>query len=298
MSLLFLGDVAIPANFEFDFSNLDVFLKGKKPVFNLEGPFLSSIESAKPLSTYKYNLYNSAKTFKLFNDYHTVAVMLANNHINDFGSSAFEETKHILEEKNIKFFGTIESEYIFIEDDGVKYILVGNCSFLTYPGKNTKIFDPIKSIELIRRLSSEHSDHRIIASIHCGIELSSYPLPADREWCLEAIDNGAFAVINHHPHVPQGIEIYKGRVIAYSLGNFALPETFFLDKKLVYNSKDVQKHLAVEFTSENFICYSFESNEDYSSYNNIKSFPESEIIAKGLNCPFQGMTNEEYRRFF
>jgi len=46
------------------------------------------------------------------------------------------------------------------------------------------------------------------------------PSPGMRELCRELVDAGATAVVCHHPHVPQGIELYNGRPIVYSLGNF------------------------------------------------------------------------------
>jgi poly-gamma-glutamate synthesis protein (capsule biosynthesis protein) len=60
----------------------------------------------------------------------------------------------------------------------------------------------------------------IIISIHWGVEYSGYPLDEQIDIAHSIIDAGADAVIGHHPHVFQGIEIYKGRPIFYSLGNF------------------------------------------------------------------------------
>ena len=61
---------------------------------------------------------------------------------------------------------------------------------------------------------------QLIVSLHWGNEY--YARPDRRQVALarSLIDAGATAVIGHHPHVPQGVEIYRGRVICYSLGNF------------------------------------------------------------------------------
>jgi poly-gamma-glutamate synthesis protein (capsule biosynthesis protein) len=60
-----------------------------------------------------------------------------------------------------------------------------------------------------------------LVAIHWGQELAHKPAPYQRTLARAAIDAGAGAVIGHHPHVTQGVEVYKGRLIVYSLGNFA-----------------------------------------------------------------------------
>lgn len=62
----------------------------------------------------------------------------------------------------------------------------------------------------------------VVVSMHWGI----YFVPAmiadyQRVVAHEAIDAGADLILGHHPHILKGIEVYKGRVIFYSLGNFA-----------------------------------------------------------------------------
>ena len=56
--------------------------------------------------------------------------------------------------------------------------------------------------------------------LHDGIEYIDIPLPEQRERYRDFVDYGADGVFVHHPHVPQGWEVYKGRPIFYSLGNF------------------------------------------------------------------------------
>lgn len=55
---------------------------------------------------------------------------------------------------------------------------------------------------------------------HGGVEYMDVPLPEWREVYKLWIDLGADTVIASHPHVPQGYELYKGKPICYSLGNF------------------------------------------------------------------------------
>ncbi|MBT3275708.1 MAG: CapA family protein, partial [Spirochaetales bacterium] len=62
-----------------------------------------------------------------------------------------------------------------------------------------------------------------ILLVHGGEEWSTSPSAEYRALYRSYIDLGADAVIGSHPHVLQGIEIYKGSLIAYSLGNFVFP---------------------------------------------------------------------------
>ena len=82
--------------------------------------------------------------------------------------------------------------------------------------------------------------------------MEPHPQPAHRKLAHEAIDAGAFAIIGHHPHCVGDIEIYKGAMIAYSIGNWWLPPSVFFDGKLKY-AKNSMFQLAVQIDFENQI---------------------------------------------
>lgn len=75
----------------------------------------------------------------------------------------------------------------------------------------------------------------VLLSFHWGLENKREIHPAAREFAHEILDAGADAIIGHHPHVPRGIEIYKGKPIIYSLGNliFGHNHTYWGDNLLV-----------------------------------------------------------------
>ena len=60
----------------------------------------------------------------------------------------------------------------------------------------------------------------IMVSMHFGNEYSMSPNTDQEKIAHELIDYGADIVVGAHPHVPQGVEMYKGKPICYSLGNF------------------------------------------------------------------------------
>src|SRR5262249_21692918 len=60
----------------------------------------------------------------------------------------------------------------------------------------------------------------VIVAMHSGNEYTAPPNPTQRDLAYAAIDAGAALVLGAHPHVLQGIELYRGAPIVYSLGNF------------------------------------------------------------------------------
>jgi poly-gamma-glutamate synthesis protein (capsule biosynthesis protein) len=75
------------------------------------------------------------------------------------------------------------------------------------------------------RLKAAISNHRhpgalIIVQPHWGYERQALPNIQQRQQARAMLDAGADAVIGHHPHVPQSIEVYNNKPIVYSLGNF------------------------------------------------------------------------------
>ena len=66
-----------------------------------------------------------------------------------------------------------------------------------------------------------------VLQYHSGLEYSDDPAMSERTRLREAVDNGADIAIGHHAHILQGIEIYDGRLIAYSMGNFLFDQTYY-----------------------------------------------------------------------
>lgn len=157
-------------------------------------------------------------------------VSFANNHSKDWGTQAFLDTFTYLAQSGIKWCGAGNNSAeafspAVLETHGRKV------AFLAYtwvvpdgwpagsssPGVATTN-NPERVAESIRTAKSQ-ADY-VVASFHWGIELATSPNEEQRDLARMAVDNGADFVIGHHPHIVQGFEVYKNRLIAYSLGNF------------------------------------------------------------------------------
>lgn len=158
-------------------------------------------------------------------------VGLANNHVNDFGPPGLRSTKATLEKADIKYAGLRDgARYSIFEKDGRK---IGFTSFGHSKGTLSIMnLDEVKST--VRTLRD--SCNFVIVSFHGGGEGKSYNhVPHKMETCFgenrgdvekfahTAVDAGADVVFGHGPHVTRALELYKHRLIMYSLGNFCTP---------------------------------------------------------------------------
>ena len=151
-------------------------------------------------------------------------VSLANNHIMDYGLNGMLETIDSFKTARVIGAGGWDDAYKMsvIKVNGLKIgILAGTQSeFGTLAEKNDKMGAAwCMSPEFESRILNRDVDYLIVIN-HGGIEYLDYPLPEWRDTYKKWIDMGADAVIASHPHVPQGWELYKGKTICYSLGNF------------------------------------------------------------------------------
>jgi poly-gamma-glutamate synthesis protein (capsule biosynthesis protein) len=158
------------------------------------------------------------------------AVSLANNHSGDFGHEAFVETMQHLDNTGIAYFGGGHNlaeahKPLWIERNGLKIAVLGYNEFkprafqagANWPGVAWSEDDQV--IADIRAAKAAGAD-LVIPFMHWGWEKETRPSERQKTFARRMIDEGAALVVGSHPHVTQGAEIYKGRPIVYSLGNF------------------------------------------------------------------------------
>ena len=156
---------------------------------------------------------------------------VANNHSLDFGEEGISSTLETLKTNNIACSGLKRQQpYEIFTVKGVK---VAVCAF----GFNFYC-NQINKLTEVQRILSEACKKAdiVIVSFHGGAEGKEYRnLPRESEtfrgenrgdlrtFAHFCIDNGADIVYGHGPHVVRAVEVYKNRIIAYSLGNFCTP---------------------------------------------------------------------------
>ena len=188
------------------------------------------------------------------------ALNLANNHAFDYGSDSYFEMKDIMAEAGIDVFGYDNS--IVIDVNGVKVGLTG--TYELDEGIDVKE----KMLAEIEKVKGEGAQ-LVISSFHWGDEGETEPNSIQKELAHAAVDAGADLVLGHHPHVLQAAEIYNGKYIFYSLGNFCYGgstdpydyDTAIVQQTFTFNSKG----LADASQAEVIPC-SVTSAEDYNNY--------------------------------
>ena len=198
---------------------------------NLEGPLVDTGTSAKcaPGSTRcfafrvptRYGKYLKAAGFDVMS--------VANNHAGDFGEAGRVSTQRVLDEQGIKYAGTLEplatTAYLNVRGKRIAFIGFGHNrgmpSINDIPAARQLVLDARKKADIV------------VVSFHGGAEGTDHQHVPDhpevflgenrgnlRLFTHRVIDAGAALVLGHGPHVMRGMELYKGHLIVYSMGNF------------------------------------------------------------------------------
>jgi hypothetical protein len=152
---------------------------------------------------------------------------LANNHAGDMGDAGRKSSMQTLEQAGILHAGQLNQKTTVFVKDGIRYGLVAFA-----PNSNCVQLNELENaVQLVKELAA--SADIIIVSFHGGAEGAQYQhVPRTTEvfhgenrgdvyrFSHTLIDAGADVIFGHGPHVTRGVEVYKNRFIAYSLGNF------------------------------------------------------------------------------
>ncbi|MDC0979375.1 CapA family protein [Gammaproteobacteria bacterium] len=159
---------------------------------------------------------------------------LANNHILDAGAQGLEETINILLKHGVDVLGagcSLDQIYnVKTYQKGAEKISVINVSDGIESnekfnnGSGAADLESWRVADLIQK--SKRNNEIVVVISHAGAEFLPIPTPRIRRLYREFIDLGADLVVGHHPHVVQGLELYRGQPIFYSLGNFGICRDF------------------------------------------------------------------------
>lgn len=193
-------------------------------VVNLEGPITTNKSIANGVGGARFSFTFSPKVTTTLKENFDI-VSLANNHTTNFGFEGLEQTKKFLDEAGIGWFGDPNNREgqklsAIVEKNGIKIGFVGFHELI-----GTGFDNVITEIKNIRP-----EVDIIIAYPHWGTEyITDRVNTAQKQEAYAMIDAGVDIVIGAHPHVIQPIELYKGKPIFYSLGNFVFDQYFSLE---------------------------------------------------------------------
>ncbi len=236
--ILFTGDVMLARHVEvhmdekgraYPFALIRDFLE-KYPyvVGNFEAA-IAKVHVATPDMTMRFSV--DAFLASILPDVGFTHITLANNHAYDFGKSGLAETKRILSDLGLSVGGHPSTmsidDVLYIDADGLTVAIVPIHATVAAP--DHAVLDDIF-------VTTASSSDMQIAYIHWGVEYQEKPSPHQVDLAHTLVALGADAVIGHHPHVVQSIEMHHGVPIFYSLGNFIFDQ---------YWNRDVQTGLLI-----------------------------------------------------
>ncbi|GFO63946.1 hypothetical protein GMPD_18650 [Geomonas paludis] len=195
---------------------------------NLEGPLCSEETPTKqPLAGRRYLFRTPPSYAQNLKQAGFSVLTLANNHALDFGRAGIEATRQALSGAGLQF-SSKKGEIARFDLHGVRVAVIA----LSFGPPPRSIVFPAQPLQEIARAAAEYDV--VILSIHAGAEGRGalHVAPGEERFLDEprgdlvrfahdAIDRGADLVLAHGPHVPRALELYRSRLIAYSLGNFA-----------------------------------------------------------------------------
>ena len=239
------------------FQNVRSILDGDDITFaNFEGT-LTTLDTR---SEKQYAFKGDPSYVEILQDGSVEAVTLANNHSSDYGSQSLIDTKQYLVEAGIAYCDG--DEIIIKEVNGIKVGLIGIYVLDTGMEKASQLERAITAVK-------EAGAQIIVTAFHWGTEKSTQPDEIQQSLAHTAIDLGADLVVGHHPHVLQGIEQYRGKYIAYSLGNFCFGGNSTpsdMDTMIFQQTFTVGKNGMLQDSQINIIPCSISSDPGWNNY--------------------------------
>jgi len=236
-SVLFLGDILLAKNAEamirvhgssHPFSGIqDELSEYTFCVANLETPVTSRGSILVPEKPFIFRI--DKEIADSISALEPSCLLIGNNHIMDYGAEGMRDTIKWINSNGWQHCGAGENLKLSCKPAIFRY---GNVRIVLlsynerppvqfYAGEESPGTAPLDP-DIIRKdiLSYKRPDTVIIINPHWGLEMTYRPTRAQRKLAHEIIDMGADAIIGQHPHCPQRAEVYRGKIIFYSLGNF------------------------------------------------------------------------------
>ncbi|MCP4136368.1 MAG: CapA family protein [bacterium] len=235
-SILFVGDILLANEAEgfmikfgkdYPFKKIKEDLEKYDTVFgNLETPI--SVRG-KPVFDKPYIFEVDPRNASFLREIKLDVVSISNNHIMDYGVEAMDDTINNLKKWGILYTGAgrnlaqarvpAKLQFGHTEIYILAYCERPPSSFYATSSKpGTAPLNVRYIAQDIKKYKTE--DNIVLVSLHWGIEQTQVPTRSQRVIARRIINSGADGIIGHHPHWPQGIEVYKNKPVIYSLGNF------------------------------------------------------------------------------
>lgn len=302
--MIFIGDIALPYKESIKLENLPPSFNSKQWIGNIEGALIDNSQE----NINGKAVFNDKNAIKhLCSQLNFTGFALANNHIFDTGS--FEETISFLNQEEIPFCGIGSSldkanePLVIYEND--KQIVILNFGWEVIQCEvtlgNEIGVNPLRKkhvIDSVERAIKKYPDAIIIPFMHWSYELEAEPQPFERELARELINIGVSGVIGSHPHRVGGFELFNGKPIVYSLGNWMFKQNYYHKGKLKFpDFCNLELAFDWDFKTDEiqFHFFEFDRTKSLLRYSHTEN-SDSETM-KELT-PFKDLSAEEYKKWY
>jgi Bacterial capsule synthesis protein PGA_cap len=231
VSFAWVGDIAMVGSSDggagFFSSSIRHELRGDVVIGNLEGTLADGgYSKCGPSTTNCFAFHAPPPYARLLRGAGFTLMNVANNHAYDYGPEGARETLEALRSSGLRWAGR-PGQITVVSVDGVRVAVIG---FAPYPWAQS-LTDIGAARRIVQRAKNEAD--LVVVLMHAGAEGSDHRhVGFSTEWFLgenrgnarafahTVVDAGADLVMGSGPHVLRGMEWYRGRLIAYSLGNF------------------------------------------------------------------------------
>lgn len=251
--MILAGDVAIANGDRFTFHQFPTEVRAKPWCINLEGAI------ADPAQMLDWGVYNASDWCESLADFNLGPVFLGNNHVHDLPSGV-TTTLTELRLAGIQGFGAGNNEPeavrpALVSSGDRDYVLGGfgwpvvGCRPASTHQAGINRLEAQHALRTVATLLEQYPDRQLVVVLHWNYECERYPQPGHRKLAMDLIDRGVYAVVGHHPHIVGPVERYRGRTIAYSLGNWAFSYGRYFGGRLKLPASSFHQ-IAVELSEE------------------------------------------------
>lgn len=276
-TFLFVGDIMLARGVRdrIEKNGFNALLVNVKEAFrgvdyivgNLEGPIIQDAPNV-PHDSLQFFFDSDSVGFLKRHNFNILS--LANNHTDNYKKEVgFGSTVSLLAEKNIATFGHYNScDIKYGYNDKNNYFLAFNLVGGDYGCSNIVL-------ENIKKIKKQNKNSFVILYPHWGKEYQATSGYMQKSLARKFIDQGADLIIGSHPHVIQDIEVYKNKLIFYSLGNFIFDQYF---------SRETQVGLMVGLSKkESILSYYLIPFKSDKSVVNFLSNSEADALLKKIS---------------
>ncbi|MEG3849529.1 CapA family protein [Microcoleus sp. herbarium19] len=294
----------LPENKELLFKSVKPYLQGSDILFgNFESTMTDYPYSSKAGGGGMLFAFRTPPSYaKLLQDAGFDILSVANNHSYDFHEQGFKDTIKNIDTNGMKAVGK-RDQIVYKNVKGVNFAFIG---FSNYGEVHNSLLELKAGAEVVKK--AKQKADIVVISVHAGAEGTGAINVRNKTeffygenrgnmvlFSRTMIDAGADLILGHGPHVMRALELYKGKLIAYSLGNFmgyrTLSTAGELGKSLIL---DVRMTPQGDFVSGKIIPVQLNSrgipfiDDDFRSVGLMRSLTRSDFPKTDLTIDDKG----------